>query len=100
MRLLGRLGTRKPVVTPTDRPKSVRDRYVIGVFGGFLCFPLAFEFSVGKRFCHRTDSNLLFSLIRTHIKQSATQRSGRYSVVSVSRSSKLVRYLTFQDCIP
>ena len=34
------------VVTPTDRPKSVLNRCVIGIFGGVLsrCF---LEFSVG-----------------------------------------------------
>ena len=36
------------LVTPTDRPKSVRNRCVIEVFGGVsLCCPLVFEFSVG-----------------------------------------------------
>ena len=35
------------VVTTTDRPKSVRNRCVIDVFGGvFVCCPLVFEFSV------------------------------------------------------
>ena len=36
-------------VTPTDRPKSIRNRCVIEVFGGVLCCPLVFEFSVGIR---------------------------------------------------
>ena len=44
------------VVTPTDRPKSVSNRYVIEVcfcfcfffFVAFLCCPLVLEFSVGK----------------------------------------------------
>ena len=35
------------VVTPTDRPKSVCNRYVIEVFVAFVCCPLVFEFSVG-----------------------------------------------------
>ena len=35
------------VVTHTDRPKSVRNRCVIKVFGGVLCCSLVFEFSVG-----------------------------------------------------
>ena len=51
LRLVGRLGSRKPVgllVTPTDRPKSVRNCCVIEVFGGVcVCCPLVFEFSVG-----------------------------------------------------
>ena len=38
------------LVTPTDRPKSVRNRCVIEVFGGVcVCCPLVFEFSVGIR---------------------------------------------------
>ena len=35
------------VVTPTDIPKSVRNRCVIEVFGGVLCCQLVVEFSVG-----------------------------------------------------
>ena len=49
LRLVERLGS--PVgllVTPTNRPKSVRNRCVIEVFGGVcVCCPLVFEFSVG-----------------------------------------------------
>ena len=35
------------VVTPTDRPKSVRNCCVIVVFGGVLCCQLVVEFPVG-----------------------------------------------------
>ena len=52
-------------VTPTDRPKSVRNRCVIEVFGGvFYVFMLLFGFSCKCRgFCHRTPSDIfLFSL--------------------------------------
>ena len=35
------------VVTQADRPKSVRNRCVIEVFGGVFVCPLVFEFSVG-----------------------------------------------------
>ena len=35
------------VVTPTGHPKSVRNRRVIKVLGGFLCCRLVVEFSVG-----------------------------------------------------
>ena len=38
------------VVTPTDRPKSVLNRYVIEVFGGDFCVIMVFEFSVGMGF--------------------------------------------------
>ena len=35
------------IVTPTDRPKSVHNRGVIEVFGGVLCYHVAFlDFSV------------------------------------------------------
>ena len=37
------------VVTSTGRPKSVRNRCVIEVFGGVLCCQLVVGFSVGKR---------------------------------------------------
>ena len=55
LRLVGRLGTRKPVnhtswmtvVTPTDRPKSVRNCCVIEVFGGVFVLSFCFDFSVG-----------------------------------------------------
>ena len=54
LRLLGRVGSRKrfhhtswvSVVTRTDRPKSVRIRFVIKVLGGV--FVLSLVFSVGK----------------------------------------------------
>ena len=37
------------IVTPADRPKSVRNRCVIEVFGGVLCVvTLLFGFSVGE----------------------------------------------------
>ena len=36
------------IVTPTDRPKSVRNQCVIEIFVEFLCCHLVFEFSFGK----------------------------------------------------
>ena len=40
------------VVTPTDRPKSVRNRCVIEVFGGVFVFSRFFlDFSVGDGAC-------------------------------------------------
>ena len=38
------------VVTPTDRPQSVRNRCVIDILVAFLCCPIVFEFSVGIEF--------------------------------------------------
>ena len=50
-------------VTPTDRPKSVRNRCVIEVLVAFLCCPLLFEFFCWHRgFRHRSETDLLFSL--------------------------------------
>ena len=37
------------VVTPTDRPKSVRNRCVIEVFGDFFVLSVGFRISVGIR---------------------------------------------------
>ena len=39
------------VVTLTDRPKSVSNRYVILVLLAFLCCKMVFEFSVGIGVC-------------------------------------------------
>ena len=52
------------IVTPADRPKSVRNRCVIEVFGGVFCVvTLLFGFFCRcKGFCHRAESDLfLFS---------------------------------------
>ena len=59
-------------VTPTDRPKSVRNRCVIKVFGGvFYVVTLLFGFFCECRgFCHRTESDLFpFLLILLSILQ-------------------------------
>ena len=53
------------VVTPTDRPRSVRNRCVIELFCGVVCVvTLPFwHFCWCRGFCHRTESDLfLFSL--------------------------------------
>ena len=45
-------------VTPTDRPKSVRNHCVINVLVAFLCFHVAFWiFCECRGFCHRTESD-------------------------------------------
>ena len=48
------------VVTPTDRPKSVRNRCVIELFCGVVCVvTLPFlHFCWRMGFCHRTESDL------------------------------------------
>ena len=52
------------IVTPTDRPKSVRNRCVIEVFGGvFVLSRCFFGFFCGCRgFWHRTESDLFLFL--------------------------------------
>ena len=48
--------TRVAVVTPTDRPKWVRNRCVMDVFGGVFVLSRCFlSFFVGVLFCHRTE---------------------------------------------
>ena len=67
---------RKPVnhtswvalVTPTDRPKSVRNRCVIELFCGIVCvvtWPF-WHFCWCRGFCHRTESDL-FPFLSVHI---------------------------------
>ena len=54
------------VVSPTDRPKSVRNRCVIEVFGGVIVLShwfLGFSAGVGF-FCHRNESDLFLFLFR------------------------------------
>ena len=53
------------VVTPTDRPKSVRNRCVIELFCGVVCVvTLPFwQFCWCRGFCHRTESDLFLFLL-------------------------------------
>ena len=47
------------VVTPTDRPKLVRNRCLIELFCGVVCVVTALLHFRGCRgFCHRTESDL------------------------------------------
>ena len=51
------------VVTPTDRPKSVRNRCLIEVFGGVFVLSFGFRiFCWYRGFCHRTESDRLLLL--------------------------------------
>ena len=53
------------VVTPTDRPKSVRNRCLIELFCGVVCVvTLPFwHFCWCRGFCHRTESDLFLFLL-------------------------------------
>ena len=74
LRLVGRWA-RKPVnhtswvavVTPTDRPKSVRNRFLIELFCGVVCVvTLPFwHFCWCRGFCHRTESDLFLFLFKS-----------------------------------
>ena len=76
LRLVGRWA-RKPVnhtswvavVTPTDRPKSVRNRCLIELFCGVVCVvTLPFwHFRWCRGFCHRTESDLFLFLIENNM---------------------------------
>ena len=54
------------VFTPTDRPKSVRNRCLIELLCGVVCvFTLPFWYFRGCRgFCHRTESDLLLFVLQ------------------------------------
>ena len=54
------------VVTPTDRPKSVRNRCVIEIFSGVVCVvTLLLDYCVGEgAFCYRTESDLFLFVLR------------------------------------
>ena len=67
------------IVTPTDRPKSVRNRCVIKVFGGvfYVVTSLFGFFCECKGFCHRTESNLfLFFSTLEHLQVPKWDRTG------------------------
>ena len=77
LRLVGRWA-RKPVnhtswmavVTPTDRPKSVRNCCLIKLFCGVVCVVILFlwHFCWYRDFCHRTGSDLLLFVFEIRIK--------------------------------
>ena len=57
------------VVTPTDRPKSARDRCLIELFCGVVCVvTLPFwHFRGCWGFCHKTESDLLLFVLLTYV---------------------------------
>ena len=66
------------VVTPTDRPKSVRNCCLIELFCGVVCvvtLPL-WHFCWYRDFCHRTESDLLLFVFRQDISSSWSKMSG------------------------
>ena len=78
-RLLRGVGrwARKPVtvVTPTDRPKSVRNCCLIELFCGIVCvvtLPL-WHFCWYRGFCHRTGSDLLLFVFSETVEWKSTK---------------------------
>ena len=62
------------VVTPTDRPKSVRNRCLIELFCDVVCVGILpfWHFCWCRGFCHRTGSDLLlfvFLLLRYYLNE-------------------------------
>ena len=61
-------GSTTQTVTPTDRPKSVRNHYVIEVFVAYYVVTLLFGFFCEWRgVCHRTGSDIFLFLL--HLSQ-------------------------------
>ena len=95
LRLVGRW-VRKPVnhtswvavVTPTDRPKSVRNRCLIELFCGVICVvTLPFwHFCWCRGFCHRTESDLFPFLLCWCCNEPAITKR-RYSIVNISATT-------------
>ena len=58
------------VVTPTDRPKSVRNRCLIELFCGVVCVVTlpSWHFCWCRGFCHRTESDLFLFLSINAVK--------------------------------
>ena len=88
---------RKPVnhtswvalVTPTDRPKSVRNRCLIELFCGVVCVvTLPFwHFCWSRGFCHRTESDLFlflftFTLVYLQCQSKSILHSGSLATVN------------------
>ena len=80
------------VVTPTDRPKSVRNRCLIELFRGVVCVATLqfWHFCWCRGFCHRTESDLLFVSI-IHLYWSMILHMRAICVYSVSCSFKYTR---------
>ena len=67
-------------VTPTDRPKSVRNLCVIEVFGGvFYVVTMLFGlFCECRGFCHRTESELFLFVLHMFYLRQILSRTCRY----------------------
>ena len=81
------------VVTPTDRPKSVRNCCVIDLFSGVLCVvTLPFwHFCWCRGFCHMTESDLFLFLFKGYVSMYATADAASCSTIAafIPEESKL-----------
>ena len=103
LRLVGRWA-RKPVnhtswvavVTPTDRPKSVRNRFLIELFCGVVwVVALPFwHFCWCRGFCHRTESDL-FLFLSLGVGTFVIGLGQISSFLSFNISKTISRYLEF-----
>ena len=109
LRLVGRWA-RKPVnhtswvavVTPTDRPKSVRNRCVIELFCGVVYVVTSpfWHFCLCMGFCHRTESDLfLFLLISTLIPGCSVERCNKVPRVRVFKVSLFISIEFWLSCV-
>ena len=81
------------VVTPTDRPKSVRNRCLIELFCGVVCVvTLPFRhFCWCRGFCHRTESDLFpfLFMIQNVTAVSALQNDTSFAFLLLCKLSQL-----------
>ena len=83
------------LVTPTDRPKSVRNHCVIEVFGGVCVLSFGFRsFCSCRGFCHRTGSDLLFFSFPT-ARRSKAFTSGCHYIFNISHDKISCARTTF-----
>ena len=102
LRLVGRWA-RKPVnhtswvavVTPTDRPKSVRNRCLIELFCGVVCVvTLPFwHFCWCSGFCHRTESDLFLFLEMAYLRCEDCESGENYKMQKSAHIGFRTRYL-------
>ena len=90
------------VVTPIDRPKSVRNCCLIELFCGVVCVvTLPFwHFCWCRGFCHRTGSDLLlFVFISTLIPGCSVERCNKVPRVRVFKVSLFISFEFWLSCV-
>ena len=90
------------VVTPTDRPKSVRNCCLIELFCGVICVVTLslWHFCWYRGFCHRTWSDLLlFVFISTLIPGCSVERCNKVPRVRVFKVSLFISFEFWLSCV-